>query len=117
MQKVDTEPEAIAIELGGRPYIANEQDRPRGVEHNSLRRLRWSWRGILDGRPQRGPTVIPRLERDDLLRLRQLEVQRERFAIRHIAVSRQLADAATDRVVAVAVPAQELLGLLLVRFE
>jgi hypothetical protein len=117
VQKVDTEPEAIAIELGGRPYIANEQDRPRGVQQDGLRSLGWSWRGILDGRPQRGPTVVARLERNDLLRLRKLEVQRERFAIRHLAVSRQLADAATDRVVAVAVPAQELLGLLLVRFE
>ena len=61
VQNVDTEPEAIAVELGGRPYIANAQDRPRGVEPDGLRSVGWSWPGIRDGF-EYGHGVPPRVE-------------------------------------------------------
>lgn len=68
-------------------------------------------------RLQRGPTLESRFTRDDLLSLAEWKLQLQRLPVRELPVARQPANAASDGVVACAMPADELLGELSIGFE
>jgi hypothetical protein len=74
-------------------------------------------RGRFRARLEFGPVGEALFEGDDLLGFGERKLQRECFAVGQRAVARELPDAAADREIPLAVPANEQFRLLLVRFE
>ena len=72
---------------------------------------------LVNGDLQCRPARVARLQRDDLLRLAERELERERLTVGQGLVAGETTNAATDRIVALAMPANELFRLLLVDVE
>src|SRR4030095_14235506 len=117
MQEIDRETESVPEKLGRRLHIGNEDHR-HGARQSRCRRLGFGLRGLIGNRNlQCRPARVARLQRDDFLRLAKWKRKRERLTVGHRPVAGETANAPTDREIALAMPDNQLLRLLLVEVE
>src|SRR5262249_54614084 len=117
MQEVDRETERV-LEKRGRCFHVGHEDHRHRAREPKCRRCGSGLRGPVSLRNlQRRPTRVASLERDDLLRLAKWELEGERLTISQRLVAGETTNPPTDRIVALAMPANELFCLLLVDVE
>ena len=117
MQEIDGETESVPEKLSRRLHIGNKDHR-HGARESRCRRHGFGLRGLIGNRDlQCRPVRVARLQRDDLLRLAKWKLKRERLTVGQRLVAGETANAPPDRVVAPAMPANELFCLLLVDVE